>query len=145
MFVLYSRIEQRSVIKFLVAEKCKTCKIIDKCCQHQKGVTELHRDLMKKNLTRSQLPWYTQYRCKTFICISCLFVNKQKDRSCRCPWCNGYHRRNWTQRYEFKSWTRLIAFHVALIPLGKVCIQLFSLQLWVNSRTYWVLQPWWGN
>ena len=25
-------------------------------------------------------------------------------------------------------------FHIALIPLGKVLIQLFSLQLWVNSR-----------
>ena len=44
-----------------------------------------------------------------------------------------------------QSWTRLIAFHIALIPLGKVWIQLFSLQLWVNSRTDWVLQPWWGN
>ena len=41
----------------------------------------------------------------------------------------------WTRRYEFKSWTILIAFHIALIPLGKVWIQLFSLQLWVNSRT----------
>ena len=29
----------------------------------------------------------------------------------------------------------LIAFPIALIPLGKVRIQLFSLQLWVNSRT----------
>ena len=38
----------------------------------------------------------------------------------RCPWCNGYRRRKWTQRHEFKSWTRLIAFHIALIPLGKV-------------------------
>ena len=28
----------------------------------------------------------------------------------------------------------LIAFHIALIPLGKVWIQLFSFQLWVNSR-----------
>ena len=28
----------------------------------------------------------------------------------------------------------LITFHMALIPLGKVWIQLFSLQLWVNSR-----------
>ena len=36
---------------------------------------------------------------------------------------------------SFKSRTRLIAFHIALIPLGKVGIQLFSLQLWVNSRT----------
>ena len=51
-----------------------------------------------------------------------------------CPWCNGYRHRIWTRRYEFNSWTRLIAFHIALIPLGKVWIQLFSLQLWVNSR-----------
>ena len=50
----------------------------------------------------------------------------------RCPWCNGYRRRKW--RHEFKSWTRLIAFHIALIPLGNVWIQSFSLQLWVNSR-----------
>ena len=53
----------------------------------------------------------------------------------RCPWCNGYHCRKWTWWHEFKSWTRLIAFHIALIPLGKVWIQIFSLQLWVNSRT----------
>ena len=46
-----------------------------------------------------------------------------------------YRRRKWTRRHEFKSWTRLIAFHISLIPLGKVWIQLFSLQLWVNSRT----------
>ena len=39
---------------------------------------------------------------------------------------NGYRRRKWTRRHEFKSWTRLIAFHIALIPLGKVWIQLFS-------------------
>ena len=51
-----------------------------------------------------------------------------------CPWCNGYRPRKCTRRHEFKSWTRLIAFHIALIPLGKVWIQLFSLQLWVNSR-----------
>ena len=59
--------------------------------------------------------------------------------NCTCPWCSRYRRRKWTrkwtQRYEFKSWTILIAFHIALIPLGKVWIQLFSLQLWVNSRT----------
>ena len=52
----------------------------------------------------------------------------------RCPWCNGYRRRIWTRRHEFKSWTWLIAFHIAQIPLGKVWIQIFSLQLWVNSR-----------
>ena len=54
--------------------------------------------------------------------------------SWRCPWCNGYRSRKWTRRHEFESWMRLIAFHIALIPLGKVWIQLFSLPLWVNSR-----------
>ena len=50
----------------------------------------------------------------------------------RFPWCNGYRRRKWTWRHEFKPWTRLIAFHIELIPLGKLWIQLFSLQLWVK-------------
>ena len=50
----------------------------------------------------------------------------------RCLWCNGYRRRKWTRRHEFKSWTRMIAFYIALLPLGKVWIQLFSLQLWVK-------------
>ena len=63
----------------------------------------------------------------------------------RCPWYNGYRRRKWIWRLVFKSCTRTIAFHTALIPLGKVWIQLFSLQLRVNCRTDWVLQPWWGN
>ena len=58
----------------------------------------------------------------------------------RCPWCNGYRHRKWTRWHEFKSWTRLIAFHIALMPLGKVWIQSLSLQLWVNSRTDYVLQ-----
>ena len=52
----------------------------------------------------------------------------------RCPWCNGYRLRKWARQHEFKAWTRLIAFHIALIPLGKEWFQLFSLQLWVNSR-----------
>ena len=52
----------------------------------------------------------------------------------RCPWCNGYRRRIWARRHKLKSWTWLIAFHIALIPLGKVWIQIFSLQLRVNSR-----------
>ena len=43
------------------------------------------------------------------------------------PWCNGYHRRKWTRRSGFKSWT-------SLNILGKVCIQLFFLLLWVKSQ-----------
>ena len=38
----------------------------------------------------------------------------------RCLWCNGYRPWKWTRRHEFKSWPRIIAFHIALIPLGKV-------------------------
>ena len=57
----------------------------------------------------------------------------------KCPRCNGYRRRKRTRRHEFKSWTRLIAFHIALIPLGKVWIQLFiQLLLWVNNKADWV-------
>ena len=40
----------------------------------------------------------------------------------RCWWCNGYRRRKWTRRHEFKSWTRLFAFHLALIPLASTLL-----------------------
>ena len=63
-----------------------------------------------------------------------LYVMQGIPMAWRCPWCNGYHHRIWTRQQEFKSWTWLIAFHIALIPLGKVWIQIYSLQLWVNSR-----------
>ena len=33
------------------------------------------------------------------------------SRLWKCPLCNGYRRRKWTRRHEFKSLTRLIAFH----------------------------------
>ena len=39
------------------------------------------------------------------------------------------HGRKWTWQPEFKSWMRLFVFHIALILLEKVCIQ-----LWVNNR-----------
>ena len=35
------------------------------------------------------------------------------------PWCHGYRRRKWTPRDEFKPLTKLIAFHIVLIPFGK--------------------------
>ena len=60
---------------------------------------------------------------------------KKVPSSRRYLWCNGYRRRKWTRRHELKPWSRQIAFHIALIPLGKVWIQSFSLQQWVHSRT----------
>ena len=68
----------------------------------------------------------------TFIYFSCVSVCSVFE--CSVSITITLRRRKWTRRHEFKSWTRLIAFHIALIPLGKVWIQLFSLQLWVNSR-----------
>ena len=41
------------------------------------------------------------------------------SKSWRCLWCNGYRRRKWTRRHEFKSWTRLIAFSHSTNTLGK--------------------------
>ena len=54
-----------------------------------------------------------------------------------CDWSPIYHsaisgRRWWQNDYwlpEFESWTRQFAFHIALIPLGKLWILLFSLNL----------------
>ena len=43
------------------------------------------------------------------------------------------------QQREFKSWMRLFASHTAIIPLGKVWIQLFSHSLWTKSRADWAL------
>ena len=78
--------------------------------------------------------------CFFFLSLGHTIQSECQAQTCllwRCTWCIDYCCRKWTRRHEFKSWTRMIAFHIALIPLGKVRIQ-FSLQLWVNSRTDWV-------
>ena len=79
------------------------------------------------NMTAHQFPLYYQPRLERQN-PACIEIMR------RCPWCNGYRRRKWTRRHEFKSWTRQIAIHIVLIPLGKVWIKLFSPQIWVNSR-----------
>ena len=50
----------------------------------------------------------------------------------RCPWCNGYRRRYWTRRHEFKSWTDCISH--SSNTLGKGMNRIILPQLWVNSR-----------
>ena len=52
----------------------------------------------------------------------------------RCLWYKGYWHKKLIQPLEFKSWMRLVAIYIALIHMRKVWIQLYSLQLWVNSR-----------
>ena len=103
------------------------------------GLTTLNFEASRGS-SNTKVLWYNETVCLwiTIYIVESL-VNSYRILVMRiefmCPWCNGYRRRNWTRRHEFKSWTRLIAFHIALIPLGKVWIQLFSLQLWTNSRT----------
>ena len=50
--------------------------------------------------------------------------------------CADYCHRKWLRWREFKTLTRRLAFLVALIYVQKAWIQLYSLQLLVNSRGY---------
>ena len=36
----------------------------------------------------------------------------------RCPWCNGYRRRNWARQHEFKSWTDCISHSTNTLGKG---------------------------
>ena len=53
--------------------------------------------------------------------------------------CHSYRRHKGIQQPELKSWAILFEFYITPIPLGKIWIELFSLQMWVNSRVNWVL------
>ena len=106
----------------------------------------INEESKRKSTSRAKLKTASQkneYKCGNNISRICLenpltlLINLSQKlliTNLRCSWCNGYRRRKGTRRHELKSWTTLIAFHIALIPLGKVWIQLSSLQLWVNSR-----------
>ena len=55
----------------------------------------------------------------TLLQKGCLSLLIKKINLWRCPLCNGYRRRKWTQRLKFKSWTRMIAFSHSTNTLGK--------------------------
>ena len=127
------------IIKFMTSAKAsrstklcitlpKYCKTFDSPLYYTYWLIQKQFLLLVLTINWGQLSDLYSLCILVFSHLSILYIFR------KCPWCNGYPRRKWTRRHEFKSWTRLIAFHVALIPLGKVWIQLFSLQLWVNSR-----------
>ena len=70
---------------------------------------------------------HVSYRAHTYTEIGISYTDRQRiamnveDKTCILPHTGG-------------ACGVMVAFHIALIPLGKVWIQLFSLQLWVNSR-----------
>ena len=87
-----------------------------------------------------QLPtkkWFFKFFCGTIINIVFSFIN---NSTLQRSWSNGYGRSKWTRWSELKSQTRLFEFHIVLVLLGKVWVQLFFLRLWINSRAGWALQ-----
>ena len=50
--------------------------------------------------------------CFMNTCDSCIAYKK------RCSWSNGYRRRNWTQRHQFKSWTDCISHSTNTLGKG---------------------------
>ena len=73
-------------------------------------------------------PWCSSYRKRSLRVT--LDYGRQLYlyiyRVLRCLLYNGYRRRKWIRQPGFKSWTWLFVFHIALIHLEKVCIQIFS-------------------
>ena len=82
-------------------------------CPRLQLISSIHTDMVTIICICIIAPKYVHPGTEELIVSHCLEV----------PWCNGYRRKKWTRRHEFKSWTRLVAFHIALIPLGKVWIQ----------------------
>ena len=68
-----------------------------------------------ENLQKSS--WKKIYKTvAVWPCSSYLTNHWSITYNALCPWCNSYCCRKWTPWHGFKSWTRLIAFHIALIP-----------------------------
>ena len=62
---------------------------------------------------------------------------KEKENN----WFCSYFRGKWTWLPELKFRTRLFEFHIPLITRGKLGVQVFSLQLLVNSRSRGLFYP----
>ena len=84
------------------------------------GLINLQRLICDKTQTTNQ-PSFSLYIYK-YMCV-CSYIYTRRH-----SWCNGYRRRKWTWRPEFKPSMRLFAHHIAQILLEKEWIQLFSLQ-----------------
>ena len=75
-------------------------------------------------LHRTTLWFYKSDICKEMLKSS--WLDKDDDEIflfCCNLCCNGTHHRKWTRKHEFKSCTRLFAFHIVLIALRKVWTQ----------------------
>ena len=46
---------------------------------------------------------------------------------------------------QVQNLDKTVCISSSMIHLGTVYIDLFSLQIWVNSRADWALYPWYGN
>ena len=82
---------------------------------------------MKHRIVQVQQLLYTPHLAQCYF--SCFLKLKR-----RYLLGNGHYCRKWNGQFEFKSWTRPFVFHIVLISLGKVCIQVFSIRLYINSK-----------
>ena len=116
-------------------------RIVGKSDKHSPRLTELKWQPDDLDLSSRRLLWLLMYFCQlgwdliedwTTFQLTCM-------TTWMCLLCHGYCRRKWMRRREFKSWTRLFAFHITLIHTRKVWIQFFVLQQWVASQANWIL------
>ena len=64
---------------------------------------------------------FLNLKIRVFLIIYSIYIYIWK-----CTWYNGYPRRKWTLRSDFKSWTRLFTFLTALLSFRNIWIQLLS-------------------
>ena len=86
---------------------------------NQKKILHLLREAYQK---KSEMSYFRIF----------LMLISNKSRGVRCVMV--IESRKWTLLSEFKSSTKLLAFHILPLPLGMICIQVFSLQLSINSK-----------
>ena len=107
-----------------------------KCSYNIVADTKGQSDLW--NVARIEISLFAQFLMNICSEVGIYQAKRLKSKSHRllkwvwfCLWrhslYNGYHCRKWTRQPKFKSWMRLLAFHMVLIPWEKIWIQLFSL------------------
>ena len=86
--------------------------------ERKKGRKEERKKQRKKKERKKERKLVFVKRVKNeFSSIQLSIVTYMFAYKRRCPWCNGYRRRNWT-RHEFKSWTDCISHSTNTLGKG---------------------------
>ena len=107
-------------------------------------------NLLEKRGFRSSFLYFINIQVYIYMCVCvCVYVGGIRfvhtsgwdwnEIFVRSSQSNGY------RRGKLTYWLSLFVYYLAVITPGKVYIQLFSLQLWVNNRADWGVDPLYGN